>query len=169
MVKIVLTASNTFVGKAIRWITCGDVSHVMIQYGSDLWGGEWVAEAIAKGVVKIPAERARHRVVKEYKCKFDPKPGLHAIRNLIGQRYAFEGILVAGWLILLWRIFKKKINRPFKNVKGQFCSEVAAKFFNAVPTLPKPQLPLHTGYWNFNCVSPEDIDDYCAANQQYFE
>ena len=169
MIKIVLTSSNSLIGKIIRWITNGDVSHVFIQYPSDLWGGEWAAEALSKGVIKRPAEKARHRVVRDYRCKFDAKPGLHAIREYIGVPYAFEGILIAGWLILLYRIFKKKIRRPLHNTSAQFCSEVTARFFDAVPELPKPQLPLHDGAWNFNVVSPEDIDCYATANPKWFD
>jgi len=167
-VKIVFTASHTPGGKIIRWLTKSDKSHVFAQYTSSLWGGEWAAEAMVKGVVKRPAEKARHHVVKEYQCLFDPKPGFHAIRRYFGESFAFEGVLIAGWLILVWRLFKKKVKSPIHSVKSQFCSELIARFFDASPELPKPMTNKHKGKWNFDIVSPEDIDEFCAADLKHF-
>lgn len=154
MVKLVFTASHTIGGKIIRWLTQSRVSHVMIQYESDLWGGEWVAEAMVKGVMKRPAEKARHHVVSEYYCNFDPKPGFRAIRKYFGDWFDFEGILVAGWIILIWRIFKRKIRVPFRTARNQFCSELVARFLEA-----SSELPLQS--WNFITVSPEEIEEFC--------
>jgi hypothetical protein len=167
-VRIVFTASNTIGGRIIRWLTHSDVSHVMLQYPSDLWGGDWVAEAMVRGVIKRPAEKARKHVVKEYVCRFNPKPGLQTIRKYVGESFDFEGVLIAGWLIALWHFFKVKIKAPLHSVKSAFCSEFITRFL-MTGSLPPPKLERHNGKWNLNIVSPEDIDDYCAANPEWFD
>jgi len=131
MVRIVYTASDTLFGRAIRWLTNSKVSHVMIQYTSDLWGGEWVAEATLPKVCKLPAERARHNVVEEFECLFDAQPAFHAIRGEIGRWYDFRLLFGFGLILLLWKFLKIKVRRPLGNTKGDVCSEFVAKFYKA--------------------------------------
>jgi hypothetical protein len=131
MIKIVLTASPMWISRLIRYLTGGRVSHCMLQYPSDLWGGEWVAEATVGGVQKRPAELRRHHVKYEFLCKFDPKPALHTLRDEIGQPYDYPGIVAFAWVILLLRVFKKRVKWPWKNSKAQFCSELIWRFFIA--------------------------------------
>jgi len=159
MIRIVYTASNTLFGKVIRYLTNSKVSHVMIQYSSDLWGGEWVAEATLPMVCKMPAEKARRNVVTEFECLFDAKPALHAIRDEIGKWYDFKLIFGLGFILMLWKFLKIKIRRPLGNSKGDICSEFVAKFYkaaklpnsgNIVPSRYYPELSL-----NYNLAYPE--------------
>lgn len=131
MFKLVYTASDTFLGRAIRKITKSPVSHCMFQYYSELWGGDWVAQATFPTVSKTPAERSKHRVVHEFECLFDVKPGLHGIRNEFGKWYDFRLLFGLGILYFLWEIFKIKMRRPFGNTSGDLCSELFAKFYKA--------------------------------------
>src|SRR5512137_1618498 len=96
-VRIVFTASNTLIGKLIRWATNGRVSHVFIQYPDPLWGGEWAAEATVGGVRMVPVEKARHRVVAEYECLFDATAPLQSLWQHIGDHYDYPGLLYFGW------------------------------------------------------------------------
>lgn len=134
-VRIVFTASNSLIGRVIRWATNGRVSHVFIQYPDPLWGGEWAAEATVGGVRMVPAEKARHSIVAEYECLFDSAKALQSIRSHVGDRYDYAGLLYFGWAILMWRIFRKKVRRPFRSASEEFCSEFAALFLSAAETL----------------------------------
>jgi hypothetical protein len=161
-VKIVFTASNTYFGRLIRWITQSDTSHVMLQYTSDLWGGEWIAEATVTGVRKVPAEKAKHSVIREYVCKFDAKKMLHSMRDYLGEPYDYQSIAVLGWTLLIYKIFQKKITRPLHNHYGQFCSEFISRGFAGDEDLPKHN-------WDFTTVSPKEVDTYCKLYPSYFE
>ncbi len=159
MIKIVFTASRGFVGRAIRWLTRGRVSHVMIEYTSGAWGGSWIAEATAVGVRKVPSYKARHDVVAEF--EFDGEDGLKALSEYVGQNYDYAGIVVFGWALLWWRIFRRRLKKPTKNTKGQFCSELVSRLFIA------KQLP-ETETWDPEKKTPEDLLAYCEAHPVQF-
>jgi len=161
MIKIVFTASDTWIGRLIRCLTRGKVSHVMIQYPSDLWGGEWIAEATATGVRKIPADRARHHVMAEFQCSFDPGPALKKISAHVGSSYDYAGVFVLAWAIVSWRLFRRKVRRPLNNTKGQFCSEFVSRFFRAA------DLP-GTERWNPERSSPQRLLQYCTKHPDLF-
>jgi len=162
MIRIVLTASQTPFGAAIRWITKGQVSHAMIQSPDPQWGGEWIAQATLPQVVRVPAEHARHNVYVEYRCKFDAEAALPKLRDFMGEWYGFGGIVILGWIKLWWRVFKRKLKVPHYTVKGQFCSELVARFFQAAD-LPE------VAAWDVERITPEDIRRYCERHPDLFE
>jgi hypothetical protein len=161
MIRVVYTASNTLGGKIIRRLTKSTVSHVMIQYPSQLWGGEWVAQASFPTVSLTPAERSRHNIVTEFECLFDGKFGLQGIREEIGRWYDFELLLGLGIVALLWRWLKIKVRRPFGSAQGTICSELAGKFFKASKIKDSESIDLHK-------FTPELSLEYTIAHPELF-
>src|SRR5512136_2544156 len=84
-IRLVFTASKTFFGKLIRWLTKGKVSHVFLEYDSSLWGGRWVAEATVGRVRKVPSYKARHNVVFEYRAVKDVRVPCNSIAKYFGN------------------------------------------------------------------------------------
>lgn len=162
MNRVVFTASQTWIGKVIRWITGGKVSHAMIQYPDPVWGGDWIAQATWPQVVKVPAEHARHRVYVEYRCPDNVAQAFPKIRDFIGEWYSVEGIVILGWIKLWWRVFRRKFKVPHYTVKGQFCSELVARLFMAAG-LPE------TAGWDVERITPEDLRLYCERHPELFQ
>ena len=104
---------------------------------------------------------AGRRVVSVYKCNFDAEAGLKTIRRKIGAPYDYGGLLWFGWVVLCWRVFRRKVKKPWKNTRGQFCSELVARMFHAAD-LPDTD-------WDFEMVSPEDLRVYCNGHPVQFE
>ena len=162
MVRIVFTASNTWIGRAIRWLTKGRVSHCFFQHPSVTWGGEWSTEATWPMVLQRPAERSRHNIVKEFECRFDIEDGFKANRQEIGKWYAFEGLAVFGLWLLIWRVFRHKIRHPFHSTKGDSCSELATKVFRSSKQLPDAD-KLDPDY-----TDPESLLKFCEQHSAQF-
>jgi hypothetical protein len=162
MIRVAFTASNTIVGKLIRLLTRGRVSHCIIQYPDELWGGEWVVEATLQGVRMIPAEKARHNIVAEFECLFDAAPALKKIRNEVGSPYDFQRFFVLGLALIGWRLLKLKIRKPMHSTNGNLCSEFVAK------------LIMVAGLDNSSCIDPESITPeellkYCETHIEHFK
>lgn len=157
-VRLVFTASKTWFGRLIRWLTGGKASHVFLEYDSTLWGGRWVAEATVGGVRKVPAYKARHNIVYEYQVKQDPRVACESIAKFFGNAYDYAGLFIFGWFIIAWKWLKLKVRRPHRNSKSQLCAELIARWMIAygVPG---------TDGWNPECISPQSIADKCFANQ----
>jgi hypothetical protein len=160
MISIVFTASNTLLGKAIRWLSVGRVSHAMIQYESDTWGGDWIAEATLQGVRLVPAEKARHNVVAEYRCTFNALLALRSLRPEIGLGYDFVGLLYFGWVLLAKRWLHRKVRRMVDG-PGDICSELVAKFMRYADL---PESP-----WPAERVTPEQLLEYCEKHPELFQ
>ena len=163
MIRIVFTASDTLMGRLIRWVTNGRVSHVFFQHPSVTWGGEWATEATWPMVLQRPAEKSRHNIVKEFECRFDIEDCFKANRREIGRWYAFEGLAIFGLWLIIWRVFKQKIRHPFHSPKGDFCSELAAKVFRASKVLPD------ISTFDPDYTDPESVLKYCERNPMYFQ
>lgn len=157
-VRVVFTASKTFLGRWIRRLTQSKVSHAFLEYDSSLWGGRWAAEATISGVRKVPAAKARHHVVCQYRVRFDPRPGLRMIAPLFGSAYDVTGILVFAWAIMLWRWFRVRMRRFTRNTKSQLCSELVARFLIASQVTG-------TANWDPERTSPEQIRHLCARHE----
>ena len=133
----------------------------MVQYTSETWGGEWIAEATFPIVRMIPAYKARHNIVAEFEVLFDIKPSLQKASKFFGDHYDIIGMAYLGWFIVLWTIFKKKIQKPFYNVKGEFCSELVAYIYR-YSNLPETQL------WFPSLTSPGIIYQYNLKHPELF-
>ena len=163
MVRLVFTASNTWMGRAIRWLSRGRVSHVFIQHASAVWGGEWSTEATWPMVLQRPAEKSRHHIFKEFFCEFNAPFALQKIRNEVGRWYAFEGLGIFGVWLLIWRVFHRKIRHPFHSSKGDFCSELVAKMLRAATEVPDT--------WDLDpdYTTPEDVLVFCETHPKQFK
>ena len=162
MIRVVLTASTMFLSRLIRWATRGRVSHCMLQYPSDLWGGDWVAEATVGGVQIRPAETRCHHVKDEFLCKFEPRFALHSIRAEIGQPFDYPGLAAFVWVILIGRLLGRKVRWPWRNSKAQFCAEFIWRFFIAAKIPGAEARDPET-------VTPEDVYDFMEERPDYFE
>jgi hypothetical protein len=160
-IRLVFTASKTFFGKIIRWLTGGKVSHVFLEYDSSLWGGRWVAEATVGGVRKVPSYKARHNVVWEYRAAMDTRVACRSIARYFGNTYDYAGLLVFAWFIIAWRWLKLKAKKPHRSTKSQVCAELIARWVTAYG-VPGSQ------DWDPDRVTPQMIADACFTNQPKF-
>jgi len=160
-VRLVFTASRTWFGRLIRWLTGGKVSHVFLEYDSTLWGGRWVAEATVGGVRKVPAYKVRHNIVYEYRVQMDPNVACNAIAKFFGNAYDYAGILIFGWCIIAWRWLKLKARRPHRSTKSQVCAELIARWMIAYGVSG-------TDGWDPDKITPQGIADKCFINQPKF-
>lgn len=165
-VRIVFTAGTHWISRLIRWVLRSEVSHVFIEYPSELWGGRWVAESTKGGVRKVQASMARHHVKMEYVCKFDIAPGLKSVAKYVGVKYDYVGALVMGMLALFWRWFKIKLKHPLRSSKAQFCSEfVSRALINALFINP---IFTNTVDWDPEQSGPDDLLRFCRRHPELF-
>lgn len=161
-VRIVLTASNSWFGRTMRKLTGDPVSHVFIEYTSELWGGRWAAEATLPEVRKVPAAKSRHHIVAEFKCKFNARPGLQAIAHYFGSPYDTAQILFMGWVAIAWKWLKLKIRSPFRNPKDLVCSELVTHFFKGADLEEARDMDPEK-------IRPLHILNYCTYKVSRFE
>jgi hypothetical protein len=162
MIRIVFTASDTRIGRLIRKLTKGRVSHCFLQHPSAVWGGEWSTEATWPMVLQRPAERSRHNIVKEFECRFDIVECCRANRKEVGKWYAFEGLAIFGLWLIIWRVFRHKIRHPFHSPKGDFCSELAVKVFRSSKQLPD------IDKFDPDYTDPESLLKFCEQHSEFF-
>lgn len=161
-IRIVFTAGTHWISRLIRWVLRSQVSHVFIEYPSDMWGGRWVAEATKGGVRKVQAQKARHHVAAEFKCKFDTRVGLASAAEYVGDAYDYSGAVLLGVLALLWRWFKVKVRRPLRASKAQFCSEFVARILMSVPEVMVAD-------WDPEQSGPDRLYCFCSKHPELFE
>jgi hypothetical protein len=161
-VRIVFTASHTWLGRLIRWLSSGRASHVFIQHPSATWGGEWATEATWPMVLQRPAERSRKYIVKEFLCDFNAPLALNKIRDEVGKWYSFDGLLALGAWLLVWRVFHRKLKHPFHSVRGDLCSELVAKMIRAATEVPDTK-NLDPDY-----TTPEQLLCFCEQHPTQF-
>lgn len=162
-VSIILTASPSIVFRVIAWATKSDVSHSMIGYDDAFWGGKWTAAADWDGVRLYRAEQTCEYIAYEYRCKFDTSSGVAAVKHLINQPYDYIDIAAIGYVMAMWRFFKKKVRFPWSNPKAQICSEFVARFLMSCGGIPVIEQQ------NPEAVTPADIKKYCESHPELFE
>ena len=161
-VRIIFTASPKLSSRIIRWFTRSPVSHVYVEYESELWGGRWAAEATKGGVRKVIAKKSRHDVHAEFRCKFDTKKGLRAVSEFLGEDYDYLGVAFYAIVVLLRRWFSAKIKNPMYSSKSQFCSEFITRFFQGSDLV-------ETTFWDVEKSSPGRLYRYCIRDTEDFE
>ena len=166
-IYIALTATPHLISHLIRKITGAKVSHVMIIYKSDTWGGYWAVEATKPIVMKVPAEKAFHHVHSMYRVEFDGPPALQAIREYIGNKYDYRSLALHLRVFLAFKFFKKRLKHIFVETKAQTCSELVMRFIKAAREKDKPLAG--TEMIDPEATTPGDVLDYIEGNRSYFE
>ena len=162
-IRIVFTASPKLSSRIIRYVTRSHVSHVFIEYPSELWGGRWVAEATREnGVRKVVAKKARHEVCAEFYCKFETQDGLMSVSRYLGEKYDYFGVGLFGLVIYIKRWFSAKLKHPLRSSKSQFCSEFVARFYQGA------HLAGAEG-WDADRSSPERLYRFCEKDVGNFQ
>lgn len=146
-VRIVFTASRTWFGRAIRWITRSKVSHVFIEI--PIWGERFAVESTVSGVRIVPAHKARHNIESEFQCDFPTKTGLLRVAEALGSPYDWAGTFFLGVLIIIGRWFKLKWKKLYWNTKSLKCSELVADFLRAAGTIRADV--------NTEIITPDDV------------
>lgn len=159
-VRIVFTASNSWFGKIIRWVTHSKVSHVFIEF--PVWDRRMVGEATVGGTRMVLAEKSRHNIIAEYTCLFETKPGLLGIASLLGTKYDYAGTLVIAWWEMLKDWFHTKLREPRWSSKSLKCSELVFIFLEECRSLPSEQR------YARELVTPQNLLESCAKETTLF-
>jgi len=161
-ILVVVSASDTFLGRVIRWLTSSPVNHTFLVYESYLWGGWWAAQIGSDGVKKIPANHALSKYVMTefYEYRGNIARGLHACRAMVGEKYDFMGILGFLLKIVVWRLTGKRIKNPLHGKHEEFCSEFVASVLKAARVD-------HFVNCDPASVSPEDVRNWLMTNPRF--
>ena len=158
--KLVFTASNTWVGRAIRWFTNSPTSHVMIGFNCPMLRADVTVDADIRGVALMPAYKTRNNVVAEFSCPEHVRQVLPSVTRYLGERYDFAGLVWAVWPAVLWRWLRVKVKHPLRHTKEVKCSELVSTLFK------EAKLP-GTAEWDPEMVSPGDLLKYCSLSDQF--
>ena len=123
--------NNSFVSKAIRWITRQKWSHtfVVLEYDEDV-GDNKVIEASAGGI-RINSFKAYRGGYTVHLCELpgvDTEAGVSMAKSMLGRKYGYLKILGYIPVVLL-----RRIGIPVENsvTKGVVCSELVSYFMAA--------------------------------------
>ncbi len=136
-VLVAVSASKGFIGWAIRKLTGSKVNHSFLLYRSAQWGGWWAAQIDAKGVRLLPAHKAVEHCnyLEVYRSvNTDLEPALAEMRETVGEKYDYTGILGFFFRIVAWKVAHKKIRNALHSKGELFCSEFVAKFLHKAGT-----------------------------------
>lgn len=168
MVRLVFTATHKIIPRLIRAITKSDVSHGMIQFTSSLWPEDLIVEATFPKAHLTPVHIARHDVVCEFTCNFDTTDSFKVVNNLIGQWFDVRGLLIVGWIRILWMLFRRRIKVWHTSTGQQFCTELVARFVIAGKIHGTgAQLP-DVEAWNPERIRPDHLKKYCLEHPNLF-
>jgi hypothetical protein len=148
-------ASQTFLGKVIRFLTRSDVNHVAIEYQSEDYDDMWLIEAAFNGVICKPSV---DRYKYTFLLRYDAEAELKAAASYIGERYDYRGLFFFAFILIAWNFFKIKLRKPFTSSKGKICSELASYFINGRVEIENPQ-------W----ISPDDLLKICLSRPDLFQ
>jgi hypothetical protein len=121
-----------------------------------------VAEARVGGVRMVPAIRARHYVVEEYRCRFNARAGLAAVSDEVGARDDYGGLVVIMWMCMIREWFRIQVRRLRWRSRAIKCSELVAIFMYATGVAREGELPLEL-------TTPADVRAFCRAHPLDFE
>lgn len=113
----------TLLSWLIRKFTKSKVSHCLI--GIHVHGIPMFLECTAGGV-KISLRSKYEKtdnILYEYKFLHDMSAPLeHAYKHL-QESYDYAGLVGFAWVIILWRLFKRRVRNPFASSRAMWCSE----------------------------------------------
>lgn len=107
----------------IQKVTRSRASHVLIR--TPVLGCDCFIHATVGGVKITPAARYMRgrEVVAEFRIMRKLDSGITHAMSHVGARYDYAGILGFLWVVLAWRLFRKRIKNPLASPTGVVCSE----------------------------------------------
>lgn len=155
-VYICFKSSDLIGGKIIKVLSKSKVSHAAICYESDDWGEDMILEATFNGVVcKKPHDKYKHVFLIKEETAFDK---LKVLKPYLGQFYDYIGAVWFAFILIFKNLFRWKKACPKYSFKGQFCSELVAKYFEE----------LGFGFENTQWVTPQELLEICQNNKSLF-
>jgi len=134
---VCLSASGSWYGSVIREMTHSNVNHAFIAYYDEAWGGWQALQTDERGVVEVTMESLHHKYVECYDFKYvDLLTALPSVRELIGDKYDYWGIVGQLLKLAVWRIAGRKILNPLHRSGELFCSEFCTTFLQRVCSAP---------------------------------
>ncbi len=129
---IASTAAPTFLGRAIRWFSRGDVSHSLAIYRSlDQVSNRWnVLQALADGFHEESVDREKALTwVRAWRFVGDDQVGWKVVgelRRLRGVNYDYGSILAWAWAGLKNRCARADRFHPRGKTGRVYCSEAVS-------------------------------------------
>jgi len=157
-VDIFFTASDAPRSKYLRAVTDGDVSHVGLLYFSLDFGAVWILEVSARGVWAVPFENFNYNIVKQYRCLFPTDKALLNVTRHIGKYYDYPGAFLFGAWLLIKKLFRCDIDRPWASPRYMWCSEFVAEFLRECNIDTKDP----------EAASPQDLLMLCKSRPHLF-
>jgi len=130
--RIVFTASNSWLSRTIRFITRSKVSHVAFVYYDKAFKKEMVLEAISTGFHIRTLERMLEDcvIVESFDLPQEEEV-LVVLSSWLDTPYDYGGLLGQAF-VQIARIFRRRIRNPFASKKAFFCSEIAVSLLQAI-------------------------------------
>lgn len=130
---VCLSASDSWYGKLIRYITKSTVNHAFVAYYSELHQGWQALQTDGRGVVEVPIESLKYCHKECYVFPdLDLLTAIPKSRNYLGDAYDFLGILGFLLKIVVWRLVGRRIVNPLHKKGDLFCSEFVVLFLQKV-------------------------------------
>lgn len=113
----------TLLSSAIKWFTKSKVSHCLI--GVEVHGIKMFLHCTAGGVILTPRQKYERSnlILNEYKLRSDVSDALAHAYSHLNDAYDYAGIFGFAWIIICWRIFRRRIRNPVASAKAMWCSE----------------------------------------------
>lgn len=123
MITLVFTTTNSWLSKLIRFFTKGRSSHVMV--GIKVYDQDMFLHCTSGGVQVTPREKwlKGSTLVAEYEIVPDVTSGVKQAFRLLNDNYDYPALLGYAWLLVMWRLFKKKVKNPLASTTSYVCSE----------------------------------------------
>lgn len=157
-ITIGFSASNSIIGRIIRWFTKGRVSHAYATYYSETLQNVFVIEATFWGYKLTPHNKwiKKNKIVAEFKCSRDLSSGLIHVSKWLGGTYDFWSALGLG----ARRWFGKLYRNPFRDPNKLHCSEAVTLLLHGAK-LAEDLDPEST--------TPEDLLEFCEKSDLFEE
>jgi len=124
-----LSTTDTFIGRAIRWITNQPASHAWVSFWDESLERRVVMEASSSGYRVITWRRWLAEMQPKLKLwvfvtpHHDLTGGLHSVSSFLGTPYDLKALLwhsVGRW-------FRRWIKHPFTSPRKLYCSEAVVR------------------------------------------
>lgn len=130
--RIVFSAGNSWLSKAIMWFTRGKASHSFFVYYDQDFEADMILEAtggpMSGGFRIIDYEdfKKKNKIILEHEARHDLSVGFKKSRKWLGAQYDLGGLIGFIW-VLLGRWLRKTWHNPFCSSRALFCSEAVAR------------------------------------------